>query len=103
VDAELSEGVLRLAATDQMEGAFALPRLGEDDDGPYFDFLDLISAARIRRLNQTHHYVRDCTEEEMFEELDLRDADRYFSAQTIHVFDELNEILEWSPAEWDQP
>lgn len=103
IDAEISEGVLRLAATDETAGVFALPRLGEEDDGPYFDLLDVVSAARIRKLNATHHYARDCTVEEMTEELDLLDADRYFSAETIHVFDELNEILEWSPAEWDEP
>jgi hypothetical protein len=102
IDAEISEGTLRLAATDETDDAFALPRLGDEDDGPYFELLDAISAARIRRLNDTHRYAYNCTEQEMVEELDALDSDRYFSAETIHVFDELNEILEWSPAEWDE-
>ena len=102
IDAEISEGMLRLAATDEDSDVFALPILVADDDGPYFDLLDAISAARIRKLNATHHYARQCTEDEMVEELETLDLDRYFSADSIHAFDEINEILKWSPAEWDE-
>lgn len=106
IDAEISEGVLRLAATDQSlfdEGneAFALPVIAEDESGAYYELLDIISAARIRKLNATHHYARQCTVDEMSEELNALDSDRYFSDDTIHAFDEINEILEWKPAEWD--
>jgi len=38
----------------------------------------------------------------MTEELNLLDADRYFSDDTIHAFNEITERLEWSPAEWDE-
>ena len=103
IDAEIAEGVLRLAATEDRDEVFALPDLGAEDDGPYFDLLDVISAAHIRKLNATHHYVIPATEEEMTEELDALDADRYFSEETIHAFDEITELLEWSPAEWDEP
>ena len=107
IDAEISEGVIRLAATDQslledVGELFALPVLGNEEDGPYFELLDAASAARIRRLNATHHYAHNCTADEMTEELDALDSDRYFSEETIHAFNELNEILEWSPAEWDE-
>ena len=106
IDAEISEGVLRLAATEQSlfdEGneTFALPVITEDGGGAYYDFLDVVSAARIRKLNATHHYAHQCTEDEMSEELNILDADRYFSDDTIHAFDEINEILEWNPTEWD--
>ncbi len=107
LDAEISEGEIRLAATDQslVEDAgelFALPLVGEEQDGPFFDFLEAVRAARIRQLNATHRFAQECTVDEMTEELDLLDSDRYFSEETIHAFDELNEILEWSPAEWDE-
>ena len=102
IDAEISKGVLRLAATEEDGEVFALPNLGADDDGPYFDLLDAISAARIRKLNATHHYAHQCTEDEMVEELAALDSDRYFSADSIHAFEEISEILEWSPAEWDE-
>jgi hypothetical protein len=107
IDAEVSEGVVRLAIADQnvfedVGELFALPVLGNEEDGPYFELLDAVSTARIRRLNATHHYARNCTADEMTEELNALDSDRYFSEDTIHAFDELNEILEWSPAEWDE-
>jgi hypothetical protein len=102
IDAEISEGVLRLTAVDTLDNdTFALPILGDDADGAYYDFLDAISATRIRNLNRTHHYARNCTQAEMDEELAALDTDRYFSDDTVHVFDEISEILEWSPAEWD--
>jgi hypothetical protein len=107
IDAEIAEDQLRLTATGESileEGAeaFALPSVGHDDDGPYFEWLDTIAAGRVRKLNATHHYTHNCTDEEMTEELKMLDADRYFSDDTIHAFDEITEILEWSPAEWDE-
>jgi len=40
---------------------------------------------------------------EMQEELAALDRDRYVAAENIHCFEAINEILEWSPAEWDEP
>jgi hypothetical protein len=106
LNSELSEGVLRLAGTnaDIFGGGtqvFALPQFTEEGAGPYYDLLDALSAARIRKINAAHHYAHDCTENEMQDELDALDDDRYFGAESIHAFDEISEILEWSPAEWD--
>jgi hypothetical protein len=105
LESEIAEGAIRLAATGEniFSGGelFALPRLGDEGDGPYFTLLDAITNARIRCLNQTHHYARVCTDQDLTEELDALDANRYFDLEQIHVFEEINEILEWSPAEWD--
>jgi hypothetical protein len=103
-ESEIAEGCLRLAPTDESifsatTEMFALPLIEEEGQGPYYDFLDALSAARIRRLNATHHYVQECTELDMEEELNALDTDRYFSSETVHVFDEIDEILQWSPAE----
>ena len=108
LESEVDEDRLRLAPVDQDEFCageqiFALPVIEDEERGAYYDFLDALSAARIRQLNATHHYVRDCTELEMQEELDALDRDRYIAAENIHCFDEINEILQWSPAEWDEP
>ena len=103
VDAEIAEGILQLVATNaDAEGdLFALPVIDEDGDGRYWDFIDAISATHIRKLNATHHYANLCTVEEMQEELETLDHDRYFNGDSLHVFDEINQILEWQPAEWD--
>ena len=106
VEAEVSEGLLRLAPSEEKfftEGPelFALPVTSEDGDSPYHEFLDAMTEARVRHLNKTHHFARDCSVLEMEEELAALDSDRYFCDERIHVFNEINEILEWSPAEWD--
>ena len=105
VESELDDDRLRLAPVDgdvfgSTEQLFALPLVGDEGTGPYYDFLDAITAARIRKLNTTHHYARPCTDLEMQEELDALDRDRYFTSEDIHCF---NEILQWSPVEWDEP
>ena len=98
VESELDEGQLRLRRGHGSD-VFALPVIDEENDGAYFAFFDALAAARIRKLNATHRYVRNCTEEEMFAEFDALDAERYFSADAMHYFDQLNEVLEWQPAE----
>ncbi len=105
VVAEVSEGILQLEAVDANADGdlFALPVIDEDGDGRYWDFLDALSAARVRKLNVTHHYVTPCTIEEVQEELETLDHDRYISDDAMHAFDQITEILNWSPAEWDQP
>lgn len=101
---EIEDGRAKLTLSEEELGEaggelFALPILEQDGGGPYYEFLDALSAARIRMLNATHHYVRDCTVADMFDELDTLDLDRYFGSTTTHAFDEINEILEWKPAE----
>jgi len=109
LESEIDDERVRLAPVDPddvgaaNEQIFALPLIDDEETGAYYDLLDAISVARIRKLNATHHYVRDCTELDMSEELDALDRDRYFASESIHCFDEINEILQWSPAEWDEP
>ena len=102
--AEMEDGLLKLNLSEEKLGeasgeTFAVPILEQDGGGPYYEFLDALCAARIRKLNATHHYARNCTEDDMFEELDALDLDRYLGSTTAHAFDEINEILEWEPAE----
>lgn len=109
LQSELSDERLRLARADEDifdSGLqlFALPVVDEQDGtGAYYDFLDAVTAARIRLLNATHRYACNCTEFDMDEELECIERDRYVAAESIHVFDEISEILEWKPAEWDEP
>lgn len=105
IQAELAEGVLQLVATDDNllngEELFALPRIDADGDGAYFDLLDALGVARVGQLNATHEYSQACTVDDMQEELEALEQDRYFSAENIHAFDAISEILDWAPAEWD--
>jgi len=102
LEAELEEGQVRLIRDNGTgKELFALPVLGDDKDGPYFDFIDALASAHIRKLNATHRYTQECTEDEMFAELDALAAERYFGDDVIHCFEQLNEILLWKPADWD--
>jgi hypothetical protein len=104
---ELDEGLVRLTPLRggllDAGDSFAVPAIETDGDSPYYDFLEALSLARVRRLNETRHYAQDCTVDDLRGELDVLDQDRYFSADAIHPFDEVNEILEWHPADWDEP
>lgn len=99
IESEIQDGWLELKAGKDGKDLFAMPCIEEDGDGAYFDFLDALSVAHIERLNAEHHR---CTLEEMQEELDALSRDRYFSAETVHVFEEISEILQWRPAEWEE-
>jgi len=106
LEAEIDEGRVRLTLADEgiyntAEQFFALPLSTEESDGPYDVLLQTLSAAQIRRVNATQQLAQACTADEMYEELDGLDSDRYFSAEAIHVFKEISEILAWSPGEWD--
>lgn len=108
IESELSDGRVRLRLVDESiyntsEQLFALPLVAEEGAGRYSEFLEALAAARIRLLNSTHEYARDCAEDDMYEELDALENDRFFSAETVHAFVEITEILEWKPAEWDDP
>ncbi len=106
LDAEVGEGHLRLeitaAALAEDAEMFAMPLVADEDEGPFYDFLDALANARIKLLNETHDYARDCTLDDMQEELAALDQDRFFSGSSVHVFDQINEILEWHPAEWNE-
>ena len=104
LQSEIEDGLVRLVPADgERTDVFALPVIDDDGDGAYWDFLDALIDARIRKLNSTGSYIQDCTADELLAELELLDTDRYFSDESRHCFDEINEILEWSPAAWDDP
>jgi hypothetical protein len=95
--------VLVAGEVDLMDDAlFAMPVVGDDDPAGYGEFLEKLTRARIGFLNASHDYARECSELDMMEELDLMDRDRFFGAVAQHPFDEMAEILSWSPAEWDE-
>ncbi|MCG3148847.1 MAG: hypothetical protein PCFJNLEI_02296 [Verrucomicrobiae bacterium] len=104
LQSEIAEGQVRLVpADDETAEVFALPVIDPEGESPYSDFLDAVVSARVRKLNATHGYLTDCTADELTTELEMLDVDRYFSDESRHCFDELNEILEWEPAEWEDP
>ncbi|MCX7825975.1 MAG: hypothetical protein N2689_10505 [Verrucomicrobiae bacterium] len=106
LDAELPDGRLRLAAlrrpVEESEAKlFALPAFANEEESGYRDLVENLIELRVKLLNQTHHYAHNLETLDLEEELQNRANDRYFDGTHIHCYDELNEILQWAPAEWD--
>lgn len=106
VASELSDGRLKLVPSensfdDEGVSLFALPDIQPEGEGGYPDFLDQLAVAHVRYLNETHDYYEDVSEDDMEEDIRSRNNDRYFAASALHVFNELEDVLTWKPAEWD--
>jgi hypothetical protein len=107
MESELNEGQLRLRPARAVEegGAqelFAMPMIGGEDESRYGDFVEALERWHLTMLNKTHHFGRDVDERDMEEELEAKANDRYFGGEAVHCYDEINDILSWSPAEWDE-
>ncbi|MBI5684271.1 MAG: hypothetical protein HZC54_04260 [Verrucomicrobia bacterium] len=105
-EAEMDEGRLRLKIALQPgeEGGdklFAMPLFANDEQSSYRDLVDNLIELRVKLLNKTHHYAQAVDDLELEEELVAKLNDRYFDGGSLHCYDEINEILSWSPAEWD--
>ncbi len=105
-EADMDEGRLRLKlAQNQDEDTdnkfFALPLFLNEEEGAYRDFVECLIEARVKRINKTHRYARNVDDLDLEEELLAKINDRYFEGGALHCYDEINEILAWSPADWE--
>lgn len=105
-ETDMEEGRLRLKlAQKPEEGAgdkfFALPLVVDAEEGAYRDLVEHLIEMRVKLVNKTHHYVRKVDDLDLEEELQAKLNDRYFEGGALHSYDEINEILGWSPADWD--
>ena len=105
MQSELSDGRMRLRpvrqATDENRPRlFALPRFVSEDESQYLEFVETLTALRVKLLNKTHKYKQPVDTLDIEEELQAQATDRYFGGSGIHCYDELNDILSWSPGEY---
>jgi hypothetical protein len=108
MESQLSDGRWRLVPADVsiydgIGELFALPDVPLDlaeeleATGGYPDFLEQLEHLRIRHLNRTRQFLHDVDELDMEDDLRLLDTDRYFCGEPVHCFEQICEILEWSP------
>ena len=102
IEKETKGGGVRLARTRESliegeESAFALPDVMDDSKGPYADFLDQITRARVKLLNDLIEFDQNLTIEELEEDIRERQNAEYFEGRPVHFFNEITAILEYVP------
>ena len=106
VQSELDNDRLRLRPTrqptDENRGKlFAMPLFESEDKSGYLEFAEHLTVLRVKYINVTHRYAQEVDPLDLEEELNAEENDLYFGGEGVHCYDELNDILSWSPAEWD--
>jgi hypothetical protein len=79
------------------EHVFALPDMTDEDKGAYADFLDEISKARVKMLNDLIELDQSLTVDELEEAIRERQNADYFDGRSVHPFTEITSILEYVP------
>jgi hypothetical protein len=102
IDREVGEGQIRLvrlrdSLLTSEEKLFALPNILNEDKGPYAELIDQLVKARVKLLNDTLDLEQPLTTDEIEELLTERAGLDYSEGRALHVFTELNSILEYVP------
>ena len=113
VDKHLNDGCVRLVRTverlkieesqkaseeSKAEPLFAFPNEVEEDCHPYVDFLDKLIKARVALLNEHINFIRKLSADEVKEMLDETHRSLYFEGASLHVFQEISDILNYVPS-----
>ncbi|MDR1906771.1 MAG: hypothetical protein LBQ03_00935 [Puniceicoccales bacterium] len=83
------------------EPLFLLPNSVADNDGPYAEFIDHIIRLRVKLLNDSIDFKVPINTEEIEEIIREKYQERYVEGGNIHVFDEIVDILEYTPDGYD--
>ncbi len=102
IDKELPEQKVRLIRVREsfLEGEerlFALPDILDEEKGPYADFLDQITRARVKLLNDQIEFEETFTTDELEEAIRERQNAEYFEGKAVHFFAEISAILDYVP------
>jgi hypothetical protein len=83
------------------EPLFLLPNNTADNEGPYAEFIDHLIRLRVKLLNDSIDFKVPINTEEIEETLRERYQERYIEGDNVHVFDEIVDILEYTPDGYD--
>lgn len=83
------------------EPLFLLPNIIADNEGPYAEFIDHIIRIRVKLLNDLIDFKVPVNNDEIEEAIRERYQEKYMEGNNIHVFDEIVDILEYTPAGYD--
>ena len=106
IDKDLGAGRVRLARVrdsflESEEKLFALPDVVDEENGPYADFLDQITRARVKMLNDLFDFEQKLTVDEVEDQLREEQSNRFMEGKSVHLFDEVIAILDFVPEGWE--
>ena len=106
IEKDLGGGRIRLVRTRELlleseEKLFALPDVLDEENGPYADFLDHATRCRVKLLNDAFDFEQKLTVDEVEDQIREEQNNRFIEGKAVHVFDELNAILDYVPEGWD--
>tara|TARA_B100001248_G_scaffold262715_1_gene261400 strand:- start:19242 stop:19988 length:747 start_codon:yes stop_codon:yes gene_type:complete len=102
IEKEISKGKIGLSRvnggfSDDDEPFFALPDVIDEEKGPYADFLNHITALRVKLLNDLIEFEQKFTIEELEDTLREEQNNNFMEGRATHVFSEVCDILEYVP------
>ncbi|WOO40005.1 hypothetical protein [Rubellicoccus peritrichatus] len=103
IDKQLDNNRLRLVRTrdsiaDTEDMLFYLPDIIDEEKGPYADLIDHMSRLRVRMLNDSIDLEQKLTVEDLEEEIREEQNNDFLEGRAVHVFREVNSVLEYVPA-----
>ena len=106
IDKDLGNGRVRLARVrdsflESEEKLFALPDVVDEENGPYADFLDQITRARVKMLNDLFDFEQKLTVDEVEDQLREEQNNRFMEGKAVHLFEEVIAILDYVPEGWE--
>lgn len=99
---DLGKGRIRLGRVDfslleETEPMFALPDILDEERGPYADLVNQLTKSRVKMLNDLIEFEEHLTIEDLEDQIRDLHQEEYLEGKAIHVFDELNSIIEYVP------
>lgn len=106
IDKDLGNGRVRLVRVrdsflESEDKLFALPDVVDEENGPYADFLDQITRARVKMLNDLFDFEQKLTVDEVEDQLREEQNNRFMENKAVHLFDEVIAILDYVPEGWE--
>jgi len=106
IDKDLGKGHIRLVRSkesfvDAEDPLFGLPDLVDEENGPYAEFLNHITKARVAMLNDLIDFEQKLTIDEVEESIREEQNNRFIEGRAVHVFEEVTSILDYVPAGWE--
>lgn len=106
IEEEIEDQQLKLVRTPESlledeNMLFALPDIIDEEKGPFADFLDHITKARVKLLNELIEFDQNLTVDELEEEIRERMNQDYMEGKAVHPYSEITAILDYVPSGYE--